>query len=448
MVGVRIAILGATRVSNDSVRIDSEFRGPGRRSGGDEHRASPWIGVAAVVAAGFTLGMLLWLSGGEPEPAQAAIPTPTVTTRAPAGLGSARPADRPAPLGDVALRVPLGEAVPGFVDTLTALTLGSQGVNVLRWPASESAPAALLATNHGGWSRSVDASGRWFVEIRGAPALAVYAVNDGSARSHEPRLVSGPVSGAAGWSAAWHDSRPGRLAWLACPRDGSGSSTHLYTADLTDSRARLEGVPLPGFPCEDRAVWLAQWGDWGVLLQATGRSGIVQVLLDAAGRRLAEDALGAGGAMFAGVGPDGATVWTEARDGGTVAASVVPPDGSEPAPVPGLVPGERLASALPSPNGSLLAIASDLAASSGSRVTIVAPDTGEVIAQIAESRSQVDTMVWSTDGRFLVYGRWPDGVTTRSGVPQNVELVFYDTEEATAVVLPLQGYPLALRSAR
>jgi len=55
-------------------------------------------------------------------------------------------------------------------------------------------------------------------------------------------------------------------------------------------------------------------------------------------------------------------------------------------------------------------------------------------------------MVWSSDSRFLVYQRWPDTESNRAGVPQDVELVLFDTGSGVGVAFPLPGYSAALRS--
>ena len=115
-------------------------------------------------------------------------------------------------------------------------------------------------------------------------------------------------------------------------------------------------------------------------------------------------------------------------------------------PVAGLAGGERLESALASPDGSLLALLPDLVANYGSVVRIVEADTGSVLFEIAEPSWWVTRMVWSMDGRFLVYERWPDVTSNWAGVPEGVELVFFDTESHSGVALPLPGYAPALRS--
>lgn len=429
-------------VPDDKVTIDPEFRRSGHRRGGGLDRGPGWLALAGLAVALSALGWLLAApDGANPPLTDGQLDGFPTVARPPEAVTTAGRAP--------SLGVPLREAVPGFTETITAVTWSNQGVEVLRWPASESAPATMLALGHvdGGRNRSADASGRWLVEIRGESALGVYVVNDGSPRTHEPRRLSGAFSGARAWSAAWHDAQPGRLAWLACPEEDRGSAPELHRLDLGDPRSEPAVLSLPGFSCEDRRVWLAAWGDWGMLLYQTEGSGIVQVLLGGDGRQLARAPLGPQGEWFVGVGPGGTTVWTEGLGRPGASSFLLAHDGIERRPVPGVAGGERLESALVSPGGSLLALVPDLAGS-GSMVRIVAVDTGDVVAEIIESRSWVSKMVWSTDGRFLVYERWPDVASNWAGVPRHVELVFYDTELATAAAVRLPGYAAALRSAR
>lgn len=428
-------------MTDDKVKIDPEFRRSGHR-GGEVGRGPRWIALAVIAVAVSGLSWVLRSPEGSP-------PEGTLSARAP-NLGGPTTAASPALVDRVPAGVPLGEAVPGFVDTITALTRGTGGVGVLRWLPSESAPATMLALGDagGGRNRSVDASGRWFLEIRGTSTLDIFILNDGNARSHEPRRPSGAAAGAETWSAAWHDTRPGRLAWLVCPRDAPPSSTELRTADLGDLRAEPSALTLTDLRCEDRGVWLVRWGEWGLLLHATEPSGIVQVLLDSEGRQLAKTRPGPDGEWFVGVGPENTTVWTQGRRRSGSSSFLL--TGGEPArrPVPGLAHGERLEGALASPDGSLLALVPDLAVGAGSAVRVVEVDTGNVVADIEESTSRVNRVVWSTDSRFLVYERRPGVATNRPGAPQHVQLVVYDTETAAAVALPLSGYAAALRSAR
>lgn len=342
--------------------------------------------------------------------------------------------------------LPLEEAVPGFTDAITALTWDNHGVDILQWRAEQGAPEAVGAFAHGGGSsnRSLDASGGWFSEVRGSSVLVVRPVGNGDSGPVGTRLLE--ETGVRLWSAVWHDSQPGRLAWLACEVDAPGSSVGLFFADVTAEAAPVEMLQLGDVRCADRGVWLARWGDWGLLLHRTGGSGTTQVLLSADGRRVTEGRLDPRGEWFVGVGPELTTVWTEGLANAPASSFALSPDGLDRTPVPGLAPGERLESALISPNGSHLALVLDLAANFGSALRIVEVDAGPAVVEITHPSFWVSGMVWSTDGRYLVYQRWPDIASNRAGVPSDVELVFYDTETRGGVALPLPGYASLLRS--
>ncbi len=171
------------------------------------------------------------------------------------------------------------------------------------------------------------------------------------------------------------------------------------------------------------------------------------MLLNAEGTEIARGRLEPKGEWFVGVGPARSSVWTEGPQKDEASSFLLSADGLDRRPVPGLDAGERLESALASPDGSLLALVPDLVAHYGSEVRIVAADTGSVVAELTQPSWWVARMVWSTDSRFLIYERWPDVTANWAGVPQDVELVFYDTRTDTGVAFPLPGNASALRSA-
>lgn len=402
----------------DKVTIDPEFR-PGKRSRSGRDRSRYWIGATVIVVAILAASLLLRVSG---------------------------PASRTAPPHQAIFDTPLQEVVPGFSDTITILAWRNQGVDILRWPASQPAPEQELSLDHAdGSNRSLDASGRWLVEIQEQSVLAVRAVDGGSAGSG---TLLDDTGGGRVWSAAWHDTRPGRLAWLTCPAGDPAAEVALHTADVTDAGAEATTRPTTGFACGGSGVWLARWGDWGSLLYLNEGSGTTEVLLNAEGTEIARGQLSPDGKWLVGVGPELTTVWTEGPGSPDAAAFVVSPDGLDHRPVPGLAVGERLEIASVSPDGLLLALVPVVDSNFGSMVRIVDAGTGAVVAEIAEPSSWVDRLVWSSDSRFLAYERWPDVPLNWAGVPQRVELAFYDTKTNAGVALSLPGYSAALRSSR
>lgn len=437
---------GAVHVPDDNVTIDPEFRTSGAHPDRDSKGGPPRPVIAGLVAVVAAAAVLL----GSPDAPSSqrseeiAADLASITDElTPPGLQAGAPAPG-------SLAAALGETVPGFGDTITIVIQRPDGGEVLRWLPSESAPASILAVDDedGGRGRSIDASGRWFMELRTQDTLAVYTVADGNPRSHEPRPVSGLVGSIEAWSAAWHDSRPGSLAWIECTSEPTAPSVMIQIAQLGESRAapiRARSLPLPAIPC-DRGVELASWGEWGTLLHVADGAGIAQVLVDGNGT-LSAQATHDSSARFVGVGPGGATAWAEMVAGAGATAYLVGPRG-ERAPLPGIAPGEEVERVLSAPDGSRLALVVARTSTTGSIVRIVDAATGAVVAEIPESGPWLDSMVWSSDGRFLVYERWPVVPPSRRGVPEQVELLVYDTIAATAVAIPLEGTSLSLRAAR
>ncbi len=437
-------------MADGNVTIDPGFRSPNSTPGGDGGPTLGWVGIAMMVVVAVGLGWLLRSpapgTSGATDLDPLAVTTmadgpvaPPVTSGRPAS--AAQPAPQRPPDSDQ----PLHDVMPGFADTLTTLTWGIDGVHIVRWRASQSSPETVLSLDHeDGWNRSVDSSGRWVVEIQGDSGLRVRAV-DGD-RTWSGALLPPEAMGGA-WSAVWHDTRPGLLAWMACPAPAAGAPSTLYSIDVSADAADLAESPLGDFTCPERGVSLARWGDWGILLHTTDRSGTAQVLLDRHGRELAQGRFGPEGEWFVGVGPGAATVWTQGVGRIGSSSFLLSPEGHQRRPVPGLADDERLEIAVASPDGSYLALIPDLVANFGSVVRIVAVDSDSVLAEIAEPEAWVSRMVWSSDSRFLIYERWPDVKLNWAGVPRGVELVFYDTEAKTGVAVSFPGYAPALRTA-
>lgn len=426
----------------DDVTVDPELR-QSNESGLGDGRGPGWLVVAAVIGAAVLVTWLLRISAPE-------IPQPTnlPTVGAPTLPMSSSPPTANGPLVPIVRYsggdLPLRQVLPEFTDVVAALMWDNQGVGVMRWPPEQVGPETVMSRDHsdGNTNRSLDASGEWFSEVRAYSALVVHPVWESDPEG--ARLFE--QSGVRVWSPVWHDRRPGRLAWLACDVDAPGSLIRLYTADVAADAAPESRRKL-GVACEDRGVWLARWGDWGMLLRRTGPSGTVHVLTDSEASKLAEGRLHPEGEWFIGVGPGSTTVWTEGLETTAASSFLLSPDGTDRGPVPGLNPEERLESAQVSPDGSSLALVLDLVANYGSVVRIVDTSTGSVVAEIAQPSSWVNGMTWSSDGRFLVYQRWPDVTSNRAGLPRDVELVFYDTQASAGVAFPFSGVASLLRSA-
>lgn len=207
---------------DDHVTIDPEFRSSPQRAG-----SSRWVQVGVVAAAAFMLGWLL-RSPAPPETEAAAMSMPTTvstlataaTSRAPIATTSTTVA------ATVGMAVPLGEVVPGFGDAVTIAMSGGlwgEEVDIVRWNPSQPDPETIVSfrgDSLDGWVGFVglDAAGTW------------YAVQDNHAvLSVRPVAATGDEE--SGWepgretvalrviAAYWHDTSPGRLAWLSCPTD-------------------------------------------------------------------------------------------------------------------------------------------------------------------------------------------------------------------------------------
>jgi hypothetical protein len=426
-------------VSDDNVTIDPGFRSKTDTRHGGDGPGPRWMVAVAVLVAVVALGWLVRSTtpGTTASSALDGQAATTTTLGSASSLGPASPEEM-SPIRRAVSDVPLGEAMPGFDNTITALVWRGQGVDVVRWPPSWPGAETIVSFDPGagGSSRGLDASGDWLVETR-ASSIVVVPIEGDVATFRGETLVG------EGTSAVWHDARPGRLGWLTCPTGGAVASLH--TADVTGDLVEPETLPLVDVTCRDAGVWPERWGDWGLLLRTSEGSG-TQVLLDADGTEVARGRLSPDGEWFVGVGPAGTTVWTEGPATGDASSFLLSPDGADRTAVPGLGEGELLRAALVSPDGSLLALVPDLAASHGSVVRIVVAATGATLAEIEEPSAQVDRMVWSADSRFLVYQRWPDTESNRAGVPQQVELVLFDTEGGTGVAFPIPGFIVALRS--
>jgi hypothetical protein len=191
---------------------------------------------------------ILFLSGddstvSEPSTTTAApttTVTPTATPPTTVPPTPAAPAEVvPFPPSDVAvLDVPLSEAVPGFTDTIVMSSAWSgDGDGVIRWRSSESTTELLLSPERTGWWLvGLDASANWVAQFFDDNVLAVRAVPTVPGESSRWEIVGRDVHIEAVYQAVWHDTEPGRLAWLECPNFDDGPTT-LVTWNASDPSA-------------------------------------------------------------------------------------------------------------------------------------------------------------------------------------------------------------------
>lgn len=338
--------------------------------------------------------------------------------------------------------MPLGEAVPGFEDVITMAVAGGvwgEEVDIVRWLPSRAAPEIIRSfrndsPDEGGWFAGLDAAGTWYAFQDERDMLSVRPVAATAQQDWwepEPGVVGLRVVGSA-----WHNTVPGQLAWLSCPRTQSGTGT-LYTLDVTDVAAEpLALVRLPE-ACGEFPLWFGQWGNWGFALERMGFGAAEDVweepdtwtiLLDPDGNELAGIKHGPGGADMVAAGPVG-TVWNEEPIDGPPTSFVLSLDGRHRTPVPGLAEDEWIDEAEWCPDGSRIALVASSALSDRPLLRIVAAATGETTAEIDELGADVFQTRWSSDGRYLLVAHDRDAYGAAGAA-----LTWYDTVSAAIAI--------------
>lgn len=410
-------------MGEDQVTIDPEFLPPPERGRG---RSIWWVPIAGAVVAAFFFGWLLGSPASiEPDKVVAAGSTttaPSVETTLTTVTATTSVPRTPPRLA--VSDVPLTETVPGFKDTIVMLTTPEDSFNVMRWKPSKPTTEVVLALDRdedgwfGPWPVGLDASGNWFAQVQGGGELTVHGVPDAVGEWAESESVGLHVG-----SVIWHETDPGRLAWVECPRSSSGPAV-LFTLDVADRS--VDPVLLRSFDggCAGAYTWLEEWTSRGVLIgsESEGRSA-ERVLIDADGTEIL---IGFDSSVLA-ESPDGATLWIE-HDPEEPGATwfLLSQDGQQRIPVPGLAANEGLFDASWSPDGNHMALS--VAAGLDNPVSVIRvvdSVTGAVLAERGVPGYEIIAMAWSSDGRFLVYEAW------------NSALEFYDTATDTTIRVPL-----------
>jgi hypothetical protein len=404
---------------DDQVTIDPEFQPPLPDDG--QRRWLRLIGIAGLVVGAFIFGWLLRSpSPTEPDPTEVAAPSTTVLTGETRETStttlSATTSTAPAVVG---LPVPLGEAVPGLTDSITIWATAGQCYQILRWRPSQptAEPLLLVEDDEPHAFPELDVSGDWWVLLDSDGTLSV------------ERPTGGETVAVRVGSAAWHDSEPGLLAWLTCPRVSTGSST-LYTFDALDVASEPVAIRAFDWACEaNSGVWLRDWGRWGFLIGMDDGAvdPPIDVLLGLDGDEIARSDQSQRVSFIVG-NPDGTTTWIDETDNGWFVLSA---DGQRRSPLPDLGDGERVEDARWSPDGTLLALGSGRSLF-GPLGRIVEVATGEVIAEHAASGQDIGATAWTTDSRFFLHMLGND-------------LVFLDTVTIASVAVPLPGLVFEIR---
>ena len=398
-------------MADDRITIDPEFLPPSREGGG---RRTAWLAAGAAVVAAIAFGWLLGSPGTTESSGIAA--TESTTTTVVSTTSTTVPADEP--LAKAA--APLSQLVPGFTDTVVMLATPGDSFNVARWSASELMSELALTIERdeshltGGWPIGLDASGTWFAQVLDDGVLTVHPIAYG--RQGEPtREAVGLRVG----SAVWHDTEPGRLAWMTCARSVPGTTT-LTTLDLTD--AASEAVIVHSLP----QGCASSWAD-GVFLESWNDDALVVDLL---WDERSEPTL---------IGADGAEILAESGDPILVEGV----DGRYYRPVPGVANTELVVDTAWSPDGSHVAVnITPNIDSPNSLVRIVDAATGVVIHERDGQGSGVISMTWSTDSRFLLYSTLRSAF--RPGLPG--PLVIHDVTTDVTTTFALSQYVDEIRT--
>jgi len=347
--------------------------------------------------------------------------------------------------------------VPGFTDTITlavsSQVVGEERADIVRWRPDQVAPDTFAEfrdpdSARRGWFAGLDAAGTWHALLDADGVLSVRPVTT-QADDEDWLDPHAEVVGLRVATLAWHDTEPGRLAWVSCPRTVGGPGG-LYTLDVAGRTADVVLVAEVPYACGSPGVWLTDWGDWGFALAQSGDwSEYGQepgpdrtVLLDADGMELVLVEPDSDGVVVVAC-PAGALMAEQAVEGSSswVLLSL---DGVRRTEVPGLAGKESVGNVWWSPDGSRLALTASDPGADGLSLLLVDAATGETVAEIVESGSEVSEARWSSDGRFLLYGRHvPSG-------PSQTALVVYDTLHgaiAAEVPLPENQEVLEIRSA-
>lgn len=303
----------------------------------------------ALVGIGFLLGLALG--------AMVSLPGPSTST-AEQSDSTAVPEESPSPESSG-----IGEVVPGFPDTLVAISHGlgiglpaGSGLEHLLWPVRGAMATRIMPP---GEDVAIDVSGDYYAMSTPLPDLEGALLSMG--RINDVRAVRTGVT-----SYAWHASATGRLAYTT--EDDAG--WHLYTIG---PRLAREEVTTSGYP----GGTVVAWGDWGYVIQSSDDT----VLLTASGEFKGMES---GSAIASSPGGWSLVVDDRAKlvsSGGGVRLLDLPEHG-----------GSLVAGAF-SPDGRRVAVAGD-------RGLFVYVLDDETTISLAGDRSR--WVKWSSDSRFVI----------------------------------------------
>ena len=400
---------------NDHIRIDPEFDAQPAQ---DQGRRTAWLLVTALVVCIAFVGLFMVVPSPPEESddmAVAASPSPTVaTTSAPTSHTVTETPPPPVSPSSAMTELgePLSEAIPGFTDQIVMLATPTERFMVTRWSPLERTADVVLSMDriaeYGCWPVGLDVSGDWFARVQRDDTLIVHHVLDTPGESARSEAIGLNVG-----SVAWHETEPGSLAWISCARSGSGPST-LSTLDVADPTAAPISIRTFRQGCQD-GIWLERWDDEGALVSNSTDAGSEQLLINL----------------------DGATVVLDESSLFSAERS----EGRNRAAVPGLDDTVPVVDQAVSPDGTFVAaIIEDQWDTEIPKLCIMDAESGTLVAEVSEHDSDIITMTWSTEGRFLIYELW--NFETDSG-----GLEWYDTATNSITRVPLTEIVDAVRTA-
>ena len=378
--------------------------------------------IAGTQETGPTVDASEWTPAPPTEPTTTTPPSPTTTAaRPPSTTTSAvQPSNGMSPrqvMPEFDARIMMVRSLAPGLASFSTPGGTANDFEVLAWEPNEPEPQVLYTVEDGQLA-VFDRTASYLLTMGTATTLDSGLVLWAGPVDRQPAPLAVRVNGAA-----WHDERPGWLAWVEFAADGS---PHLWTLDLAEESGHRQRVAEL-----DASGWLLAWGDWGFAIGRALPDRIVSHIIDPDGSPIVE--------------VDG-LVATSLEDGRLVAlpvgpaedAYVVQPDGSAPEPVPWLDEEEGLLAVDRSGGGSLTALSvvdeSVTADGISNKLMVVDTTTGQVVATAdltpTESSFLGGTAAFDPTERFVVL---------RQGSLGLVELKILDLDTGRIEELPLSA---------
>lgn len=303
----------------------------------------------------------------------------------------------------------IGEVVPGFKDGLAlATSTNGRTMDLTIWPSlgPQREIALPIGVSHRSFGFSFDASSG-----RLATIIPIPGEDDVGLVAGVPESVALIDIGVTGY--AWHDSKPGSIAYTTFER----GRLQLWTMEAGDTEPQLK------VSRSTLAGGLSAWGEWGFAVQ-DGSGSTVTILEPSGVPRVVHP-----GRLLGTAGSGSLVLYTEQGSGGGN-LSVVGPDGL-------IVDfGDRFDSvgtpaiAEISPDGRKLAVG-------GERGLLVRAIEGDSEPLQVEASNGVHQIVWASESRFLLLIPEFQGLTIIDSRGSRLDHVLPDRTVLGLAVLPL-----------